>query len=259
MDNTLIVFLKYPNPGQVKTRLAKDVGDERACFIYQSLAEQVIRNIFPKKQRTYDVRVFFTPADKENEIKAWLRPFLNVIPGTDVQFLSQEGNDLGNRMSNAFKQTLQGRRDKKIPTEHHVNHNITPPPMLGERGEIGETQKLTKSHSWGNKDRISSFHRAIIIGTDCPEIDAALIESAFEVLQGKDIVIGPCKDGGYYLIGMARHMPDLFAGIDWSTSRVFTQTIEKIQKKDLSCGILKTLEDVDRIEDLYERKDFLLW
>lgn len=258
MNNALIVFLKYPNPGHVKTRLAKDVGDELACSIYQSLAEHVIRNIFLKKQRTYDVRVFFTPADKENEIKVWLKPLLSVIPGADVPFISQEGNDLGDRMSNAFKKTLQGSRDKKILTKHHSNHNRTPLSMLGERSEREETQKLTKGHPCGHEDKISSSHHAIIIGTDCSEIDAALIESAFEVLQGKDIVIGPCKDGGYYLIGMASYVPDLFVDIDWSTNRVFTQTIEKMQKNNLSYGILKTLTDIDRIEDLYERKDFSL-
>ncbi len=218
MDNTLIVFLKYPTPGQVKTRLARDIGSERACFIYQSLAEHVIKHIIPKNQRTYDVRIFFTPADKANEIKAWLKPFLNIIPGDDTQFISQEGNDLGERMSTAFQKILQ-----RYPRK--------------------------------NEDKRFSSHHAIIIGTDCPEIDAELIESAFEVLKEKDVVIGPCKDGGYYLIGMARYIPELFVDIEWSTSRVFDQTMEKMQKNNLSCGILKTLSDIDRIEDLYTRKD----
>ena len=214
MDNTLIVFLKYPTPGQVKTRLAKDIGNERSCFIYKSLAEHVIKNIIPKNQRTYDVRIFFTPADKANEIKAWLKPFLNIMPGTSAQFISQEGNDLGKRMSTAFKKTLQ-------------------------------------SYPCVNEDKRFSSHQAIIIGTDCPEIDAELIKNAFKVLKRKDVIIGPCKDGGYYLIGMTRYIPELFVDIDWSTSRVFDQTIEKIRKNNLSYGILKTLSDIDRIEDLY--------
>ena len=104
------------------------------------------------------------------------------------------------------------------------------------------------------------LHNTIIIGTDCPEIDATLIENAFGVLKEKDIVVGPCKDGGYYLMGMSRLVPvsfeqgfisDLFVDIDWSTDRVFKQTMEKIQKNNLSCGILKTLVDIDTIEDLY--------
>lgn len=218
MDNTLIVFLKYPTPGQVKTRLAKDLGNERACFIYQSLAEHVIKNIIPKNQRPYEVRIFFTPVDKASEIKAWLRPFLSIIPGDNTQFISQKGNGLGERMSTAFKRTLQR------------------PPRT-------------------NEGKRFSPHHAIIIGTDCPEIDAELIESAFEVLKEKDVVIGPCKDGGYYLIGMARYIPELFVDIEWSTSRVFDQTLEKVQKNNLSWSILKTLSDIDCVEDLYPRKD----
>ncbi|KKO18810.1 MAG: glycosyltransferase [Candidatus Brocadia sp.] len=251
MDKVLIVFLKYPSPGHVKTRLAKNIGAERACLIYQSLAERVIRNILPKNQMTYEVRIFFTPADKANEIKAWLTPFFSVIPEVHTQFISQEGDDLGARMSHAFEQTLQGRHGKKIPEKHRRNHNTAPPlSLFGKRGRDW-AKRLTKNHSCENEGKGYSSPRAIIIGTDCPEIDAELLERAFEVLQKKDVVIGPCRDGGYYLIGMARYTPELFTGIDWSTSRVFAQTIERLQEKNLSCGTLKILADIDRIEDLY--------
>ena len=212
MDNSLIVFLKYPEPGKVKTRLAKAVGNGRACVIYRQLAEGVMKNIFSKNPGTYDVCFFFTPADKENEIKDWLKTIIDKDLGADVQFIPQEGNTLGERMSNAFKQMLQGK----------------------------------------------GYKRSIIIGTDCPGIDAALIEDAFEVSKKRDIVIGPCEDGGYYLLGLSRYVSDLFIDIAWSTDQVFNQTMEKIQKNTLSCGILKTLADIDTPEDLYHYvPDFL--
>ncbi len=214
MENALIIFLKYPEPGKVKTRLAQDIGNEKACAIYKSLAENVIKNIFAKNPGTYDVHIFFTPADKETEIKDWLKPFIHGNRGVKTQFSHQEGRNLGERMSNAFKEILQEKGCKKC----------------------------------------------IMIGTDCPEIDATLIENAFDVLKEKDVVIGPCKDGGYYLLGMSRLIPvsfeqgfisDLFVDIDWSTDRVFEQTMEKIRENNLSCSILKTLVDIDTIEDLY--------
>ena len=214
MENVLIIFLKYPEPGKVKTRLAKDIGDEKACAIYKLLAENVIKNILTKNPGTYDVHVFFTPADRETEIRTWLKPILNDNQGIKTQFRTQAGSDLGERMSNAFKEILQEKGCKKC----------------------------------------------IIVGTDCPEIDTTLIENAFDVLKEKDIIIGPCKDGGYYLLGMSRPVPvsfkqgivpDLFVDIDWSTDRVFEQTMEKVQKNNLSCSILKTLVDIDTIEDLY--------
>lgn len=205
MENAVIIFLKYPEPGRVKTRLAKDIGDEKACAIYKSLVENVIKNIFTKNPGTYDVHIFFTPADKENEIKNWLKSIIDNERAFYIQYSPQEGNTLGERMSNAFQQTLQ-RKDCK---------------------------------------------RCIIIGTDCPEIDATMIESVFEILKEKDIVIGPCKDGGYYLLGMSGFVPDLFVDIDWSTDRVFKQTMGKIQKNNLSSSILETLVDIDTQEDLY--------
>ena len=214
MENAVIIFLKYPEPGKVKTRLAKSLGDEKACAVYKSLAEGIIKNISSKNPLTYDVHIFFTPADRENEIRTWLKPILNDNQGIKTQFRTQEGRNLGEKMSNAFKEILQ--------------------------------EKVCK--------------KCIIIGTDCPEIDATLIENAFGVLKEKNVVIGPCKDGGYYMLGMSRPVPvsfdqgfisDLFVDIDWSTDRVFEQTMEKIHKNNLSCSILKTLVDIDTIEDLY--------
>ena len=215
MENVLIIFLKYPEPGKVKTRLAKDICYEKACEIYKLLAENVIKNILTKNPGTYTVHFFFTPADRETEIRTWLKPILNDNQGIKAQFRTQEGSNLGERMSNAFKEILQEKGCKKC----------------------------------------------IIVGTDCPEIDATLIENIFGVLKEKDIVIGPCEDGGYYLLGMSRpvpvsfeqgFVPDLFMDIDWSTDRVFKQTMEKVHKNNLSCVILKTLIDIDTQEDLYK-------
>jgi len=237
MENVLIIFLKYPEPGKVKTRLAKDIGDEKACAIYKLLAENVIKNILTKNPGTYDVHIFFTPADRETEIRTWLKPILNDNQGIKTQFRTQEGRNLGERMSNAFRQILQEKGYKKCITQR----TATESPL--KKGDKGGCKK--------NSQEKMFLHNTIIIGTDCPEIDATLIENAFDVLKEKDIVIGPCRDGGYYLLGMSKLVLDLFVDIDWSTDRVFEQTIEKIQKNNLSCSILKTFVDIDTIEDLY--------
>ncbi|HHT9110408.1 MAG TPA: TIGR04282 family arsenosugar biosynthesis glycosyltransferase [Candidatus Brocadiaceae bacterium] len=203
MDNALIIFLKYPEPGRVKTRLAKAIGNEKACLIYKQLAEKVITKICQKNGEPYDIYVFFTPADKQHAIKTWLTPVFDKNGGVDVYYKSQSGDSLGERMSLAFREILQERQHKK----------------------------------------------GIIVGADCPEIDASLIEDAFEVLREKDVVIGPAHDGGYYLFGMSKYIQDLFADIDWSTDRVFRQTMEKVYKNNLSCTILTTLRDIDTWED----------
>ncbi|WP_460207018.1 TIGR04282 family arsenosugar biosynthesis glycosyltransferase [Scytonema sp. NUACC21] len=92
--------------------------------------------------------------------------------------------------------------------------------------------------------------KVIIIGTDCPEVNAEILRMAFDRLNHNDLVLGPATDGGYYLVGLKRPVPDLFTNITWGTSHVLQQTIEKAQFFNLSVGYLPVLSDIDRPEDL---------
>ncbi|HEY9852963.1 MAG TPA: TIGR04282 family arsenosugar biosynthesis glycosyltransferase [Leptolyngbyaceae cyanobacterium] len=89
-----------------------------------------------------------------------------------------------------------------------------------------------------------------IIGSDCPKLNYQLISQAFDSLLQHDLVIGPATDGGYYLIGLSRFIPELFKGINWSTAEVFQQTIEIAARLNLSVAYLPKLSDIDRPEDL---------
>jgi uncharacterized protein len=91
---------------------------------------------------------------------------------------------------------------------------------------------------------------AVIIGTDCPGLDTRLLAQTFEALQTSDLVLGPALDGGYYLIGLRRVIPDLFENIAWSTDRVLSQTLGIAQGLNLSIHLLPELPDIDRPEDL---------
>lgn len=91
---------------------------------------------------------------------------------------------------------------------------------------------------------------AVIIGTDCPGLNAPLMAEAFKTLTQYDLVLGPAMDGGYYLIGLRRLIPELFAGISWGTSEVLQQTIAIAQGMGLAIASLPPLADVDRPEDL---------
>ncbi|MCL1463986.1 TIGR04282 family arsenosugar biosynthesis glycosyltransferase [Argonema galeatum] len=90
----------------------------------------------------------------------------------------------------------------------------------------------------------------IIVGSDCPTLKSQIIAEAFQALSQHDLVLGPATDGGYYLIGLCRFIPDLFTGISWSTSEVFQQTLEIAEKLNLKVAYLTELSDVDRPEDL---------
>ncbi len=94
------------------------------------------------------------------------------------------------------------------------------------------------------------MNNVVLIGTDCPELNAQVMAQAFQALRQHDLVLGPAQDGGYYLIGLRRLIPELFAGISWSTATVLQQTLSIAQRLELSVAKLPLLRDVDRPEDL---------
>ncbi|MGO8744649.1 MAG: TIGR04283 family arsenosugar biosynthesis glycosyltransferase [Thermoguttaceae bacterium] len=92
--------------------------------------------------------------------------------------------------------------------------------------------------------------RVIVVGSDCPGITAGVVAGAFDRLAGCDLVLGPAGDGGYYLIGLQREIPGLFASMPWGSERVLRESLRRAAELALSVSLLETLGDVDRPEDL---------
>lgn len=92
--------------------------------------------------------------------------------------------------------------------------------------------------------------RAVAIGADCPGLAPGRLEAAFAGLEGHDLVVGPAGDGGYYLLGLARRSPGLFAGVEWSTPRVLDQTLARARDAGLTVRTLGRLDDLDTPADL---------
>lgn len=98
---------------------------------------------------------------------------------------------------------------------------------------------------------LKDFDAAVIIGSDCPTINAALLDQAFQALYaGKDAVIAPAEDGGYVLMGLKKPVWTLFSDIHWGTGQVFEQTQQRLQQLQLSWQALDVQWDVDRPVDL---------
>jgi rSAM/selenodomain-associated transferase 2/rSAM/selenodomain-associated transferase 1 len=96
---------------------------------------------------------------------------------------------------------------------------------------------------------------AVLIGTDIPNITHEIIQKAFDALKQKNIVLGPAKDGGYYLIGLQRYshpsaISDLFENINWGANDVLDKTLKVAKHAELSFKLLEVLEDVDNPNDL---------
>ncbi len=112
-------------------------------------------------------------------------------------------------------------------------------------GELGDRLMRSFQNAFA-----SGRHRAIVIGTDCPELDSSQLQAAFQALETYPLVLGPTNDGGYYLIGMNCFLPDLFVDIAWGTSTVLQQTLETAHKLQLAIAQLPMLSDVDYPDDL---------
>lgn len=102
MKTTAILMLKAPRPGTVKTRLAADIGSERAAAVYRSLVELQLRQI----PEGWAVAIYFTPDDAESEMREWLSEF---VP--EDSFTQQSAGDLGARMEAAVSRELHAGAD----------------------------------------------------------------------------------------------------------------------------------------------------
>lgn len=89
----------------------------------------------------------------------------------------------------------------------------------------------------------------IVVGTDCPDIDAGCVHTAAGSLADHDLVVVPAVDGGYGLIGLRGPAPDLFRDIPWGSGQVLEATLDAAARAGLSVARLAEIHDVDTVED----------
>ena len=136
--------------------------------------------------------------------------------------------------------------EKEIQPEYLRSQNYYP--CLQSEGDLGEKMRTAFETVL---DR--GYQRVIIIGTDCPGLEAEDMEAAISALESHDLVIGPAYDGGYYLLGMKKLYEPLFENKNWSSSTVFSDTMADVNALGLSSFKLRTLSDVDTYEDLTDQ------
>ncbi len=186
----LIIFVKNLVPGNVKTRLAEDIGIDGALDVYQYLVEYTAEIT---EEIEVDKSIFYSEYVEIEDI--W-----------DVEqykLLIQKGNDLGERMQNAFEKGF----------------------------ELG-------------------YEKVVIIGSDTIEITAKHIEEAYTQLDENEYVIGPAKDGGFYLLGMKRPTPELFKNKSYSHENVLKELLLEVSKTETDFHLLDELNDIDTFQDL---------
>ena len=93
-----------------------------------------------------------------------------------------------------------------------------------------------------------NYEKVIIIGSDLLDLNTKHVDDAFQLLETNELVIGPAKDGGYYLLGMKTLHLNVFKNKDWGTSTVFKETIKDIQNSNYA--LMEELNDIDTFEDI---------
>ncbi|MEI7708926.1 MAG: TIGR04282 family arsenosugar biosynthesis glycosyltransferase [Chlorobium sp.] len=186
----LIIFTKNPEPGLVKTRLARSIGDEKALEVYEKL-------------RCHTALIAEKAAVNRTACYSHFLPATDIFLTEHFNAQLQVGEDLGERMLNAISRGFD-----------------------------------------------EGFRHIVLIGTDCYELSTANLDSAFLALERADAVVGPALDGGFYLIGLNKPIPELFLKREWSTKEVLSGTLDILQCLSLSYELLPELSDIDTFEDL---------
>lgn len=100
--------------------------------------------------------------------------------------------------------------------------------------------------------------RAVVIGTDSPGLVPSLLRLALEELRTADAVLGPCPDGGYYLIGLRRTYRDLLDGVRLGTEFAFRDTVDSLLAQGFSFSVLESCLDIDLPQDLVALRESLV-
>ena len=104
---------------------------------------------------------------------------------------------------------------------------------------------------------IKGYEKAVLIGTDIPQIEMPILEQAFESLEESDIVIHPTFDGGYYLIGMKTEYDSIWKVERYGTNTVIQDTLEHMKRENLKVSVGGKYYDIDDKEDLKRLYDDL--
>jgi len=98
----------------------------------------------------------------------------------------------------------------------------------------------------------SGYEKVMVVATDVPDLSPQDLEAASSALDRSPVVLGPCPDGGYYLIGIRSEVPDLWSGVRWSTDTVLDTTLSLADALGIAPILLRSLRDIDSAKDWLE-------
>lgn len=195
--DALVIMVKTPRPGSVKTRLVPPLSYKEAAGLYRCFLKDIFNSVL--KLKGVSIYAAYAPEGGQDLIR--------LIPEC-IKAFPQEGRGLGRRICNVFKTLFA-----------------------------------------------NGYEKITVIGSDSPDLPRNYMKDAFSRLDNRvKLVLGPAKDGGYYLIAMNEFNAGLFTGIPWSTGDVLAETIKKARANSIRFKLLEPWHDIDTADDLHYLK-----
>lgn len=121
------------------------------------------------------------------------------------------------------------------------------------RGDLGRRMEQAMARAFAQGAR-----QVVLTGTDIPGMTVSHLSEAFNLLNYHDVVLGPTRDGGYWLVG-SRRPQAIFNYIAWGTPMVLRQTLARLEKAGRSVALLEPLNDIDTEADLRQYQPPQTW
>lgn len=199
----------------------------------------------PQRYRYPDARILvMAKAPLPGQVKTRLAPLLGEEGA--AAFLTEQLRSLGRMLQESRLAPVQ--LWAGLTTRHPLFDELRQAHGWPVRAQQGADLGARMQHAAARA--LAGSRVVILIGADCPALDAAYLDAALAAMQeGLDAVIGPAADGGYVLLGLRAASPELFDGIDWSTPQVGAQTRMRMRELGWRWRELASLRDIDTPAD----------
>lgn len=194
INSHILLFVKYPLKGKVKTRLRNGLDDNSVAALYRCF---VLDTLDTLRKVGSHIWVCYWPQQYRKKFSNWL--------GGGYEYMPQRGADLGERLIYCFRRVFE-----------------------------------------------NGARRALVMGSDGPDIQVGHIREALNCLDDHEVVIGPSFDGGYYLLGFRPEtlLPQVFENIPWGSDTVFKRTKGILDCYGKDYITLEKRYDIDTVQDI---------
>lgn len=214
-NRMLVIMAKAPRPGTVKTRLNQSLPSPAITALYRCLLEDTVA--LARSLNGVAVAVMCPESDKDE---------LSLLLANIVPVVAQKGAGLAAGLISVFAHfTAPGPVESGIADGYSFTQ-----PRMGMRAGVAQ--------------------RVIAFNSDSPHLSPSVLESAFETLATRDLVVGPTHDGGYYLVGAKTAHPTLFENDGLGTSSALERLLTRARGLELSTGLTEPFYDIDVAGDL---------